>query len=251
MLSEYNSNDSFARIIKENPEVENLIKSIIAEQKKTTSTFVHELRNPLSLLKGTIQYIEMKHPETKEYKYWDQMQDLINDMEHIMADVSTLNTYNYINREPTNLLTLMDSIIGSFMPQAITKQIELSCQVTPDSKEFFESYHCDPIKLKQVISNLIKNAFEATEPGNFIRVDLSHLPEIEPIPSKLSIKVSNNGQPIPEDEAENIFTPFVTYKKGGTGIGLVVVKKVIDLHYGSISVDSDEKLTSFTILLPL
>jgi signal transduction histidine kinase len=250
MFSEIN-NDDFARMVKSNPEFETMITALIAENKRTTSMFVHELRNPLSLLKGTIQYIELKHPEAREFKYWDQMQDLINDMDHIMADASLLNTCNYIHKEDTNLITLITNTISSFMPQAYTQQIDLSLILDPGCEEYFSSYNCDAIKLKQVFSNLIKNAFEATTPGNFIHINLAYLPEEVPTPSKLSIQISNNGQPIPEEVIENIFVPFVTYKKGGTGIGLALVKKVIDLHYGNINVASKENLTAFTILLPV
>ncbi|HCR40932.1 MAG TPA: two-component sensor histidine kinase, partial [Lachnospiraceae bacterium] len=98
---------------------------------------------------------------------------------------------------------------------------------------------------------LIKNAFEAATPGNYIHINLSCLFGDDYTPSKLSIQVSNSGLPIPEDEIKTIFTPFVTYKKGGTGVGLAVVKKIIDLHYGSVTVASDEDATTFTILLPL
>ncbi|MDF2943169.1 MAG: hypothetical protein K0S01_2027 [Herbinix sp.] len=250
MFSEANS-DTLARMVKSNPEFETMIATVIADNKRTTSMFVHELRNPLSLLKGTIQYIELKHPEAKEYKYWDQMQDLINDMDHIMADASLLNTCNYIHKEDTNLITLLNNIIRSFMPQAYSQQIELSLTLDPACEEYFTNYCCDAIKLKQSFSNLIKNAFEATVPGNFVHINLAYLPEIDPTPSKLSIQISNNGQLIPEEVIENIFVPFVTYKKGGTGVGLALVKKVIDLHYGSVSVDSSENLTTFTILLPV
>jgi signal transduction histidine kinase len=250
MFSNIN-NDIFAGMVKSNPEFETMITSIIADNKRTTSMFVHELRNPLSLLKGTIQYIELKHPETRDYKYWDQMQDLITDMDHIMADASLLNTCNYIHKEDTNLIAIINNAVSSFMPQAYSQQIELSLLVDPSCQEYFSSYNCDAVKLKQVFSNLIKNAFEASSPGNFIHISLSYLPAVTSTPSKLSIQISNNGQTIPEEVIENIFVPFVTYKKGGTGIGLALAKKIIDLHYGSISVDSSERLTSFNILLPI
>lgn len=250
MYSEYN-NDTLACMVKSNPEIENAINTIMADNKKATSMLVHELRNPLSLLKGTVQYVELKHPEAKDFKYWNQLQDLISDMEHIMADASLLNTYNYIHKVDTNLVLLIESLINSFMPQAFTNEIELSFMVDPDSEAFFASYSCDAVKLKQVLTNLVKNAFEATSPGNFIHIDLKYLPGVTNSPSKLSIEISNNGQPIPEDVLENIFVPFVTYKKGGTGIGLALVKKVVDMHYGCISVESGEALTVFTIQLPV
>ena len=64
-----------------NPITEEAIQAIMEKHKRTISMFIHELRNPLSLIKGTLQYIEMKHPETKDYKYWNQIFELINDME--------------------------------------------------------------------------------------------------------------------------------------------------------------------------
>lgn len=250
MFSEIN-NDTLACMVKSYPELEAIIQTIITDNKKTTSMFVHELRNPLTLIKGTIQYIETKHPEAKEFKYWDQLNDLISDMEHIMSDASLLNICNYIHKENTDIISLIDNVISSFMPQAITADINLAISVAPGCEDYFISYPCDPVKMKQVFANLIKNAFEATAPSNFIHIDLTYIPGDDPTPSKLSIKVSNNGQPIPEDIITNIFIPFVTYKKGGTGVGLALVKKIIDLHYGSIYVESDEALTTFNIQLPL
>lgn len=245
------NNDLLACMVKSNPELEGVIHTIIADNKKATSMLVHELRNPLTLMKGTIQYIETKHPEAKEYKYWDQLNDLIHDMEQIMADASLLNTYNLIHKEKTNLIQLIENLMNSFMPQALTKEINLSFHPDPDGESFFTAYSCDAVKLKQVLINLIKNAFEATESGNYIHVDLNYIPSNDVTPAKLSIIISNNGSPIPEDVLENIFVPFVTYKKGGTGVGLALVKKVVDLHYGSIQVQSNDDITSFTIQLPI
>ena len=250
MYSTFN-NDMLAGLVKSNPELEAVIHTIIADNKKATSMFVHELRNPLSLLKGTIQYIEMKQPETKEYKYWDQIQDLINDMDRIMVDASLLNTYNLIQREPTDLITLIDTLTKSFMPRALTSEIELSYSIDPLAIPYYTSYSCDAVKFKQVLTNLIKNAFEATEEGNFIHIELKYIAAEASVPAKLVIIISNNGQPIPEEALEDIFVPFVTYKKGGTGVGLALVKKVIDLHYGSIRVESSKDLTAFTIQLPV
>jgi signal transduction histidine kinase len=250
MLSDIN-NDTLACMVKSNPELETAIQTIIDQNKQTTSIFVHELRNPLSLLKGTIQYIEAKHPESKGFKYWNQLQDLVNDIEHMIVDVSLLNTYNHLDKEIIDLSALVDNVSNSFMPQAIAQQIELTLTTDPDCVSYFQSYLCDQQKLKQALSNLVKNAFEATCPGNYIHIHMSYLPEDHDSPKKLSLQISNNGSPIPEDEIGTIFTPFVTYKKGGTGVGLAVVKKIIDLHYGSIRVTSNENSTSFTILLPL
>lgn len=250
MYSESN-NDALACIVKSNPEIEQLINSIKADHKKSTSMLVHELRNPLSLLKGTIQYIETKHPEARAFKYWDQLHELISDMENIMSDASLLNSYNLINKEEINLIHLIENVVNIFMPQAISNDIQLKYSVDNEYEALFASYPCDAIKLKQAITNLVKNAFEAVLPGNFIHIELKYLPPSDSSFAKLSISISNNGAPIPADVQENIFMPFVSYKKGGSGIGLALVKKVVDMHYGSIFLKSDDSLTVFTILLPL
>lgn len=250
MLADIN-NDTIANIVKNNPEVDTIIQNLTEENKRLTSILVHELRNPLSLLKGTIQYIESKHPETKEFKYWNQLQDLVNDMEHMLVDASLLNTVNIISKEKTDLLSLIQGLHCGYITQATEQRIDLLLTVDPGCENYFTSYNCDPVKIKQALSNLIKNAFEATKPGNYIHIHLSCLYEDNASPNKLSLQVSNNGLPIPEDEIETIFTPFVTYKKGGTGVGLAIVKKIVDLHYGTVTVTSDENATTFTILLPL
>lgn len=240
--------DELTRIVNANPQAEAAILKIIEDKKKTTSMFIHELRNPLSLMKGTIQYIEMKNPQVKDYKYWDQLNYLIQDMEHMMTDASLLNACNHIKKENCDLVELVKSVVDMYMPQAGNRQIGLSFSVTEDCKSLLSDYSCDASKIKQVLSNLVKNALEATSPGNYIKVNLSCTNDN---PSMLSICVANNGLPIPEDEIETIFLPFVTYKKGGTGIGLALAKKIVELHFGSISVTSDSELTCFTILLPL
>lgn len=250
MFSE-TDNDTLASLIKANPVVETAFQNIFDDHKKTTSMFIHELRNPLSLMKGTIQYIETKHPETREYKYWDQLHELVQDLENMMSDASMLNTCNTIKKEPTNLMALINQVKNNFMPQAVNMKIDLSLKTEEGCAPYFETYSCDSGKLKQVMSNLIKNAFEATSPGNFIHISLNYLPDTGEFLPKLCVVVSNNGNPIPDYEIGSIFTPFVTYKKGGTGVGLAVVKRIIELHYGSVTVSSDDALTSFTILLPL
>lgn len=228
---------------------EDAIQKIMEEYKKTTSMFIHELRNPLSLLKGTLQYIEMKHSEVKSYKYWSQLFELIQEMENMMADASMLNSSTTLNLQNTDLKTLIQGVVQNYTPQADNEHKKLSMNISPESESVLSSYPCDAAKMKQVISNLIKNALEATSPDNFIEVSVSVVSEDDhPL---LSVQISNNGQQIPEDEIGTIFQPFVTYKKGGTGVGLALAKRVIENHMGRISVSSTESLTSFTILLPI
>jgi len=232
-----------------NPTTEEAIKKVREDYKNMTSMFIHELRNPLSLMKGTLQYIELKYPEAKNYKYWGQLFELIGEMEQMMSDASQLNASAILNMSETNLLNLIEEVVNHYRPQAENQQKQLSVKTSPGCEAIIASYYCDSAKIKQVMSNLIKNALEATCPGNFIEIIIG-IDSTKPR-QMLSIQINDNGSPIPEDQIENIFKPFVTYKKGGTGIGLALAKRIIENHMGSISVSSTETLTSFNILLPL
>ncbi len=226
-----------------------LIHKIMDDNKNITSMFIHELRNPLSLIKGTIQYIEMKHQEVKDYKYWSQLSELIQDMEHCMTDASLLNSITTLDIKDTNLLNLIQVVVDNHSPQADNQKKFLTFKHTAECESVCSSYPCDSDKIKQVLSNLLKNALEATEPGNYIELILSICSTDSG--SMLSLQINNNGQPIPDDEIDTIFNPFVTYKTGGSGIGLALAKRIIEAHMGNIQVSSTDTLTGFTILLPL
>lgn len=228
---------------------DDLIQRIVDENKQMTSMLIHELRNPLSLIKGTLQYTEMKHQEVKEYKYWNRLSELIHDMEILMSDACLLNSVSSLNIHETNLLELIRTVVDSYMPQADSQQKRLIYKPSSHCESILYSYPCDSNKIKQVLSNLLKNALEATSAGDFIHIAIS-LDSID-AGSMISIHISDNGLVIPEDELETIFMPFVTNKAGGTGVGLALAKRIIEAHRGSIHVSSTSELTEFTILLPL
>ncbi|NLL00448.1 MAG: HAMP domain-containing histidine kinase [Clostridiales bacterium] len=228
---------------------DDLVKKIIDENRQITSMLIHELINPLSLIKGTLQYIEMKHQEVKGYKYWDQLYDLINDMEILMSDASLLNSSFALNIKDTNLLNLIHQVVDNYKPQADTQEKHLIFKSSPEYDYILSSYPCDQDKIKQVLSNLLKNALEATSTGDYIEIIIK-LDDINS-PSILCIQINNNGPMIPENEIDTIFKPFVTHKSGGTGVGLALAKRIIEAHNGSIHVSSTKEVTGFTIILPL
>lgn len=249
MLSKVN-NEKLGYYVKNNPEAELAIQNILNENKQCISVFTHELRNPLSLIKGTFQYIETKHPEAKSYKYWDQIPELINDMEHMISNALALNKLDTLDKSNINLVHMISGINNGYSQIALSQDKHLSLTIDPECEDQLSSYKCDPIKLKQAICNLVQNAFEATVPGDYIYINLDMVHSDNISPRRFTIKVSNNGLPIQDNELQNIFTPFVTYKKGGTGVGLAIVKKIVELHYGNITVTSTPSITTFSIVLP-
>lgn len=231
-----NSNDDFAYFI----------NKIMKESNLLTSQIAHEIRNPLTLIKSTAQLIETVHPEVQEYKYWGQLTDDINGLETLLTEVSKFNHSEVITKQKQNFLLLLKSVLNTFRPLAEQTGIDLSLTIAEADTPYYASYPLDQVKISQVFTNLIRNAFEATDRGCYINIVCKVL-----TPSHLLIEVQNNGKMIPADELPTIFKPFVTYKTNGSGLGLAISSNIIAAHNGTIEVTSTEENTSFIIQLPL
>ncbi|MFU0827944.1 MAG: histidine kinase [Lachnoclostridium sp.] len=230
------SNDEFAYFINQ----------VMNECKLLTSQIAHEIRNPLTLIKSTAQLIESAHPEVKTFQHWDQLTSDINDLEALLNEVSVFNHSESIVRRKQDFLQLLKSVVSNFQPLARQNGIDLSLTIAEADIPYYTSFPIDKVKMNQVFTNLLQNAFEATERGCYIKIICKALP-----PSHLEIKVQNNGQMIPSDELPNIFKPFVTYKPNGSGLGLAISSNIIAAHNGTIEVTSTKEVTSFIIQLPL
>ena len=230
------SNDDFAFFIDRS----------MKECKLLTSQISHEIRNPLTLIKSTAQLIETVHPEVKNFKYWDQLTEDINGLETLLVEVSKFNHSEAVVKQKQDFLLLLKSIISTFRPLAEQNGIDLSLTITEADIPYYTSYPIDKVKINQVFTNLLQNAFEATDRGCYVKIVCRVL-----APSYLIIEVQNNGKMIPADELPTIFKPFVTYKPNGSGLGLAISSNIIAAHNGTIEATSSEDLTSFTIQLPL
>ena len=231
-----NSNNDFAYYF----------NKVTNESKLLTSQISHEIRNPLTLIKSTAQLIETANPEVKDFKYWEQLKEDIDGLETLLIEVSKFNHSEAVNKQKQNFLLLLKSIVSTFRPLAEQNGIELSLTIAEADIPYYISYPLDSVKISQVFTNLIRNAFEASESGCYINIVCKVF-----APSLLTIEVQNNGKMIPPDELPTIFRPFVTYKSGGSGLGLAISSNIIAAHNGIIEVTSSEEKTSFIIQLPL
>lgn len=220
------------------------INKSLNECKFLASHITHELRNPLTLIKSTAQLMESDSPSIKDTKYWNQLVEDINELELLLAEFSTYNHSETIQKHPQNFLLLLKSVISTFRPVADKKQINLSLTVDENDIPLYSSYPVDQIKMRQVFVNLLQNALEATGEGGYIDITCTISD------SSLLISVSNNGEAIPEDVLPTIFTPFVSYKSGGSGLGLAISSNIIMAHDGTIKASSSNEKTSFIIQLP-
>ena len=206
------------------------------------SKFSHELRNPLTSLYSSIQLIETQHPEVKEFKYWKNLGEDIRYMRQLLDDLSDFTKSETVNLSTFSLYELLEQISLSFAATIADSDVEYTSKISPSIQQITG----DKIKLQEVFRNLLKNAFDATRPNKTIYLDASLQGE------NVVVTIRDTGIGIAPEQLENIFEPFVTYKKDGTGLGLAISKRIVEAHGGNISLTSTENEgTTVTVTLPL
>lgn len=236
-------------LCEENPELKELLKEYENENKFLLSRMTHELRNPLTLIYSTLQLIQSKNKDLEQIPHWSS---ILDDMKDVFALLDQLSDYNHcdaLHKSDVDLVELLTELKISFDSIAAQKHSSITIKLEKNAHDTFKNYYCDAIKLKQVFTNLIKNALEAISPSGHIQILLTPNEMLEDS-SYLKVSISNDGDPIPDEELEHIFEPFVTTKSTGTGLGLPTANRIIQSHGGLLQVTSSKKETVFSIYLP-
>jgi signal transduction histidine kinase/ligand-binding sensor domain-containing protein/CheY-like chemotaxis protein/AraC-like DNA-binding protein len=232
----------------------------------------HEFRTPLTLILGPLEnFMSRKaadHPDQSLYRIMQhnalRLQQLIN---HLL-DLSKLEAGQMqLDPKPATLLSFLKRLVYSFTSLAERKQIRYTFKYPPGQPVIY----FDADKLEKIIANLLSNAFNFTPAGGQITVTVrletlepkaipAHIPEISPNARAviLAIEIQDSGTGIAADQLEKIFDRFYqadtshTRQQEGTGIGLSLVRELVELHAGSISVTSQPGEGScFSVRLPL
>lgn len=204
----------------------------------------HEIRNPLSSIKGFAKYFADRSPAGSE--------------QHELAKVMAKEV-DRLNRVITELLALVRPADLRLQRVAINEVIEHSLHLIrqdAESNNIALRSRCDgalplveidPDRLTQVLLNLYLNAIQAIGSDGVLEVDVEATKE-----GAMRITVCDSGAGIPPDELGKIFNPYFTTKAAGTGLGLTMVQKVIEEHQGTIAVTSSQPTgTRFEIVIPL
>ncbi|WP_299088800.1 MHYT domain-containing protein [uncultured Metabacillus sp.] len=202
----------------------------------------HEIRNPLTSLKGFTQFIYEQTNDHSNKNYLKIMIDEINRINFIVSEFMVLSKPHIVNISVTDLSLIIKNVITLLNIQAIMKNIEIFPEFVGDSFLI----KCEENQIKQVLANVIKNSIEAMSAGGKIYIKL------EQKDSYLVISVIDNGEGIPEENIHLLGKPFYTTKTEGTGLGLMVSKKIIQNHNGKFEIHSIQKKgTTVKISLPI
>lgn len=198
------------------------------------SQIVHDLKNPLTVLKLNLEMIENESKENPIISSrLGHMKESINMIYEHMSDV-----LNYI-KKPTldiseaNLLDLIDKSI-----QNIDKSKTVSIKIPKEDVKI----QCDPIRMVLVFINILTNAIDAMNNQGTVSINTQQKK------NATIVSFENSGPPIPNDIMDQIFEPLFTTKPNGTGLGLPTCKKIIQQHGGKITISNNP--TTVTIELP-
>lgn len=232
------------KFMQSNPEISKIIKKLEKEYHYNMSKFSHELRNPIALVNSSLQLIESQHPEVKGFSFWnDTLQDL-QYVKKLLDELSDFNKSSTISIKPYNMNALVASICSSIICDCLCGSNSFTVECESD----LPIINGDSIKIRQVITNIIKNAREAVNP----KTGIITLKVFQKSNEYIEIQVADNGQGIDAKFEDTLFEPFITHKENGSGLGLAICKSIIEAHQGSISYKSEPDIgTTFYILLPI
>lgn len=206
------------------------------------SKMFHEIKNPLTLINSSLQFIETDHPEVKTFRFWNQTMKDVQNLRALIDDLSSFQKSGTLHYSLINLFDFVEDLLESMESFLLETGTSLTLENTIDDLDF----HADETKLRQAIINLLKNAAESSQSGDSISLRLTADQNF------LHISVADHGCGMSTDELSQIFEPFHTTKPYGTGLGLPIVKKIIESHLGTISIHSKEGAgTVITLHLPL
>ena len=215
----------------------------ITEDSLELSKMFHEIKNPLTLINSSLQLIEADHPEVKDFRFWNQTMKDIRNLRLLIDELSSFQKGNQLNITKINLFDFTEDLLESTESYLLETGTPLTLECPNDDLDFY----ADSVKLRQAIVNLLKNAAESSGEGSPIVLRITAADT-----SCLHISVSDNGCGMSEEEITHAFEPFHTTKATGTGLGLPIVKKIVEAHHGTLTVHSCKgEGTTITILLPL
>jgi len=223
----------------------------LAAMGRMASMIAHDLRNPLSSIKMGLKILSKQAAE----KWGQEAEELqkigleqVHYMESILTELLQFSRPDALQPEWLSINKLLDMAIGT--TQKVIQ--EQGIKVITEYQSQLPTINGDATKLRQVFANLITNALQATDgmdriPEIRIRTSL----DLSEQPPNIRIEICDKGLGISTDEMEKIFEPFYTTRAKGTGLGLPIVKRIIDQHHGSIAlIPNTGKGTCVIVILP-
>ncbi|KRE64729.1 PAS domain-containing sensor histidine kinase [Paenibacillus sp. Soil750] len=235
------------------PVVQSVIRDL-TERKKSEETMIrseklaligqlaagiaHDIRNPLTSLKGFVQLLKYKNTD-----YVDVMMEELEHINYVVNEFMMLAKPHLSHYIESRAIELVQSVISFLQPHALLYNVQIQLEMDPD----IPVITCIPDQIKQVLINVLKNAIESMDSGGLIQISCRNR-----MNQDLIICVKDQGVGISEEMLAQIGEPFFTTKANGTGLGLMVCKRIVEGHGGKLSIQSQiSQGTTVEIALPI
>ncbi|WML40766.1 PAS domain S-box protein [Neobacillus sp. OS1-2] len=200
----------------------------------------HEVRNPLTAIKGFLQLMEAQAEGDKPY--FEIIQSEMDRIELILSELLVLAKPQELKIETVDLISLLDNVKTLIDTQANMNGVHI--ERIYQAKNI--TIKCDKNQLKQVFINILKNAIEAMPKGGVVTIELKKHSF-----NKVKLLIKDTGSGMPVHILRRLGEPFFTTKEDGTGLGIMISKQIVENHDGSIHFWSDQKGTIIEVILPM
>ena len=237
------------------PDAEDVNRRLLAtynELAELAGSLAHEIKNPLSVIRMNMDllaedFADAETPrERRALTKIETVQKQCTRLENLLRDFLKFARLRDLELSPGSLNEVVDRVLAFFEPQAKQSEIEFIRFLDPA----LPSIKLDEQTLHAALLNLVKNSLEAMPDGGRASIALS----LETEPDHrcwLTIRVSDQGVGIEEEDLKKIFEPFFTTKEQGTGLGLAIVNRIVTVYGGTLKVNSvPGQGTEFTVKLP-
>jgi two-component system sensor histidine kinase HydH len=208
----------------------------------------HEVRNPLSSLKGFAQFFRSKfRPGSEEERYSEIMIEEVERLDRVVQELLDFARPVTPDRKPVDPNTLIDEALSLVSEDAQFKRVEIVRKPGSDLPRVM----VDPLQMRQAVLNVLLNSLEAMADGGTLTIETG-VSRGEDGLTEVRIDLTDTGVGMTPEELAKLFEPFYTTKPKGTGLGLTVVSRVLEQNGGRIDVTSTEgEGTTFSLLLPV
>ncbi|UCE06754.1 MAG: PAS domain S-box protein [bacterium] len=202
----------------------------------------HEIKNPLASIQTGIQLLESQVQESgQQTSYYERLRGEIQRVDKILKGLLTYAREDYLELKRVKIEQVIKRFQEIFQPTVRKEKNKLHVKVEENLPELRVDEH----KLEQVLWNLCLNAVQASNSGDPICINVLRQD------NGIKITIRDQGVGIPQESLEKIFQPFFSTRSHGSGLGLAISKKIIELHKGELTLESElDKGTAVMIYLP-
>jgi signal transduction histidine kinase len=225
-------------------EKELLVRERLSEAGRVSASLAHEIRNPLAAISGSVQVLKKELDLSAEHK--DLMAIVLKESERVSHSLDQFLDFALPSKQVFSLINLRDILDETI--KILRAGGELNGKVTLEGNfgDADVTYVGNAGQFRQVFWNLIKNAIKAMPEGGRLRLEFP-----EPRKKDVRFVVADTGRGMTEEDKNNLFQPFYSGFENGRGLGLSIVRKIVDDYDGRIEVRSElDKGTEILITLP-